>query len=182
MSTIKIKDKVSMDGDIFIGEWKQIGTAYPEQYELPVTYKDRNFTLYLRRRASPTFQLFIIEKYILEELFENNGLKIEDLEEAKKKAVKIGIPRIKYIVDYPYDWKCERLKKLIEKCLDGISKDSKSILGDIKFLRNVLIEYAETFQKTEQYKRLLAEAEEEARKELRKINETKDVFIGGKDD
>ena len=170
MSTIKIKDKVSMDGDIFIGEWKQIGTAYPEQYELPVTYKDRNFTLYLRRRASPFFQLFIIEKYIIDELFENNSLKIEDLEEAKKKAVEIGIPRIKYIVDYPYDWKCEKLKKLIEKYLDTISKDSKSILGDIKFLRNVLIEYAETFQKTEQYKRLLAEARKQAEEELKEID------------
>jgi len=170
MSTIKIKDKVSTDGNTFIGEWKQIGVTYPEQYELPVTYKDRNFTLFLRRRASPIFQLFIIEKYILEELFESNGLEIEDLEEAKKKALEIGIPRIKYIVDYPYDWKCERLKKLIEKCLDGISKDSKSILGDIKFLRNVLIEYAETFQKTEQYKRLLAEARKQAEEELKEID------------
>ena len=170
MSTIKTKDKVSTDSEVFIGEWKQIGTTYPEQYELPVTYKDRNFTLLLRRRASPFFQLFIIEKYTLEEIFENNNLKIEDLEEAKKKALEMGIPRIKYIVDYPYDWKCERLKKLIEEYLDSISKDSKSILGDIRFLRNVLIEYAETFQKTEQYKRLLAEARKQAEEELKEID------------
>ena len=124
----------------------------------------------MRRRASPFFQLFIIEKYTLEEIFENNNLKIEDLEEAKKKVLEIGIPRIKYIVDYPYDWKCERLKKLIEEYLDSISKDSKSILGDIRFLRNVLIEYAETFQKTEQYKRLLAEARKQAEEELKEID------------
>ena len=164
------KVKVSTDGDTFIGKWKQVGTSYPEQFELPVTYKGRKFTLLLRRRASPIFQLFIIEEYILEELFVSNGMEIEHLEEAKKKALEIGIPRIKYIVDYPYDWKCERLKKLIEKYLDDISKDSKSILGDIKFLRNVLIEYAETFQKTEQYKRLLAEARKQAEEELKEID------------
>ena len=31
MSTIKTKDKVSTDGEVFIGEWKQIGTTYPKQ-------------------------------------------------------------------------------------------------------------------------------------------------------
>ena len=154
--------------DMSVGEWKQI-TGYPEQHELPITYKGRKFKLLIHRRLNKTYRLLLIEKYIIDELFENNGLKIEDLEEAKKKALEIGIPRIKYIVDYPYDWKCERLKKLIEKCLDGISKDSKSILGDIKFLRNVLIEYAETFQKTEQYKRLLAEARKQAEEELKEI-------------
>jgi len=70
------------------------------------------------------------------------------------------------------------LKESIENYLDSISKDSKSILRHLKDLRDLLVEYIETFQKTEQYKRLLVEAEEEARKELRKINETKDVFIG----
>ena len=170
MSTIKIKDKVSTDGEVFIGEWKQIGTTYPEQYELPVTYKDRNFTLLLRRRASPFFQLFIIEKYTLEEIFENNNLKIEDLEEAKKKALEIGIPRIRYIVDYPNEWKCEKLKESIENYLDSISKDSKSILRHLKDLRDLLVEYIETFQKTEQYKRLLAEARKQAEEELKEID------------
>ena len=178
MSTIKIKDKLSTDGgDTFIGEWKQI-TGYPEQHELPVTYKGRKFKLLIHRRLSKTYRLLLIEEYLLEELFENNDLKIEDLEEAKKKALEIGIPRIKYIVDYPNDWKCEKLKESIENYLDSLSKDSKSILRHLKDLRDLLVEYIETFQKTEQYKRLLVEAEEEARKELRKINETKDVFIG----
>ena len=181
MSTIKIKDKVSMDGDIFIGEWKQI-TGYPEQYELPVTYKGRKFKLLIHRRLSKTYRLLLIEEYLLEELFENNGLKIEDLEEAKKKAVEIGIPRIKYITDRPNEWKCERLSYEINNCLENIAEKVRWTLYDLKYLRDKLIEFIETFQKTEQYKRLLAEAEEEARKELRKINETKDVFIGGKDD
>jgi len=165
------------DSNTFIGEWEQI-TGYPEQYELPVIYRGRKFKLLIHRRLSKTYSLLLIEKYILDELFENNGLKIEDLEEAKKKAIEIGIPRIKYIVDYPYDWKCEKLKKSIKNYLDSLSKDSKSILRDLRDLREILVDYIETFQKTEQYKRLLAEAEEEARKELRKINETN----GGKDD
>jgi len=158
-----------MSGKVSVGEWKQI-TGYPEQHELPITYKGRKFKLLIHRRLSKTYRLLLIEEYLLEELFENNNLKIEDLEEAKKKALEIGIPRIKYIVDYPNEWKCEKLKESIENYLDSISKDSKSILRHLKDLRDLLVEYIETFQKTEQYKRLLAEARKQAEEELKEID------------
>ena len=144
-----------MNDEASIGEWKSVGATYPEQYELPVTYKNRRFKLLIHRRESKTYSLYVIEKHILEELFQKNDFEIDNLEEAKKLAIEIGVPRIKYIVDHPKEWECENLINKINHELTNTQKQINLLSSELSYIKSMLNLLTNFLPKNEEFKRLL---------------------------
>ena len=158
-----------MNNEPLAGEWKPVGAAYPEQYELPVTYKNRRFKLLIYRRGSETYKLFLTEKHILEELFQANNLEIDDLEEAKKLAIEIGIPRIKYLVDHPKEWECENLINKINNELTNTQKQINLLSSELSYIKSMLNLLTNYLPKNEEFKQLL--------KKVRGFNSVKKIEV-----